>query len=305
MPASSLRDVARLAVGFLLIGLAVSRISLVAHELGGHALPALALGADVTEVRFFWFAGGWIRYDLDAPSVVERLVIGLGGIAVELVLAAAAALAARRVRRPRGTPSRWGPRLGLFLVAFALLDAVHALFYLATGGFHGHGDGLTLSRVLGDARVPFALAVGALACVAAFVGARALGRLAVPRLAPRGPRGTAVAIAGAALVAALGHAGLAAGELALRRDRVYGEIMRTSGQRATERALAAARAAAAARGAPLDPAALAARRAALEAEHRQFPFRWALAAAIALAGLGGLGRAVRAPRPTGSPPRSA
>src|SRR5688572_21433628 len=72
--------VARLACILAGVGLATTRIGLVLHELLGHGAVAMACGGTVLDVRLFWFAGGWIRYDLPEPrSLTTMLVISLGG----------------------------------------------------------------------------------------------------------------------------------------------------------------------------------------------------------------------------------
>ena len=202
-----MRDVLRLGALLACVALATSRFGLLAHELVGHGGTAVAVGAHVVEVKRFWFAGGWIRY-VGAPSTAAALAIAMGGIAVETV--AGVGLVCVR-----------GDTLGRRIlrgIGFALI--LHASWYLATGAFSGFGDGVLLYRELGGARVPVAIAAALVTCAAAFLGAReAFGALAATQARPI--LGTALAI----VLAGGLHAGLAIGELQLRRDRTYAETM--------------------------------------------------------------------------------
>jgi len=178
------------------VGLATSRLGLVAHALVGHGGVACALGGRVLEVRLFWLAGGWIRYRLEdpgGPGGAAAIAVAIGGIGVEILLGAALWIAL--ARRTGTTAARLVRGVGAALL-------VHATWYLAAGTWHGFGDGALLRRELGDARVPVALAAGAGAVAMAYLGARAvLGVLAamVPggRAARIGGVVAAVALAGA------------------------------------------------------------------------------------------------------------
>lgn len=221
------RAAVRLAGLLAGLGLATSRIGLVVHELVGHGAVAAALGGRVTEVRLFWFAGGWIRYHLDEPGGAAGAAVAAGGIAVEAVIGAALWFALRR---------RGGAAVRLVRGAGAAL-LIHAAWYLAAGTWHGFGDGALLRRALGEGRVPVALAAGAVAVAMAYLGARAV--LGV--IAAMVPGGRAARIGGAAAAVALAGAlqlGLALGELRLRRDETYGRIMQSERERLVERELA-------------------------------------------------------------------
>src|SRR6185312_14519158 len=89
-----MRDVLRLGALLACVALATSRLGLLAHELVGHGGTAVAVGAHVTEVRLFWFAGGWIRY-VGVTSTAAALAIAMGGIAVETVCGTVLWLAVR------------------------------------------------------------------------------------------------------------------------------------------------------------------------------------------------------------------
>src|SRR5205823_5282472 len=202
------------------VALATSRFGLVAHELVGHGGAAWALGGDVIGVKLFWFAGGWIRYR-GITELAPALAIAMAGIAVEL----ASGIALWCLLR--------GDTLGRrVLRGIAAALVVHATWYLATGAWHGYGDGVLLYRVLGAARAPVAISAGAVTCAAAFAGAREVFGALVH--AAGGVRGVIVA----AVLAGGVNAALAAGELHARRDATYSETMTPERERAIAEELA-------------------------------------------------------------------
>src|SRR5438128_688344 len=116
---------ARLACLLAGLGLSATRLGLIAHEFAGHGGVAVACGGTVTHVELFWFAGGWIHYDLPAISLGQAFAISAGGIAIEAVIAAGLWLALAR---------RAG--LGARLVrGLAIAIALHAMWYLAAGTY--------------------------------------------------------------------------------------------------------------------------------------------------------------------------
>lgn len=267
-----MRDVLRLGALLACVALATTRLGLLAHELVGHGGTAMAVGGKVTEVRLFWFAGGWIRY-AGVPSAAAALAVAMGGIAVETVCGTALWFAVR------------GDTLGRRIVrGCAAAIVLHASWYLATGAFSGYGDGILLYNVLGSARIPVALAAGAVTCGAAFLGAReVLGALAAtqPRHRIAGTV-TALALAGGL------HAGLTFGELRVRQDRLYAGMMKPERTREVARDVM--------RWDREHPEAAAPERAAelqkIEAAHPPtFPFMLALALATAASVLAGAFRA--------------
>jgi hypothetical protein len=262
-----MRDGVRLAALLACVALATSRFGLLAHELVGHGGTALAVGAHVVQVRLFWFAGGWIRY-VGAPSPAAALAIAMGGIAVELAAGTALALAVR------------GESLGRRIlrgIGAALI--LHATWYLATGAFSGFGDGVLLYRQLGGARVPVAIAAGAVTCAAGYLGARGvLGALAAT-LPKHRIAGTIAACAAAAAL----HGALAVGELRIRADRTYAQTMAPERERVVEQWIEAHPTAP-------EPERIAAVKK-IEAEHPTFPFVWLLGAATAIAVIAGARRA--------------
>jgi len=274
--------VAKLTALLGCVSLATSRIGLVVHELVGHGGAAIACGGQVTDVTLFWFAGGWVQSSYP-PTHATVVIVMLGGIAIELVAGAALWLAlSRRSRTSFGA---------LSVRAVGATLVVHALCYLAGGTYHGFGDGIVLYRELGDgARLAVALVAGAVACGAAYAGARSIVRALLATLPARRVAGLAlaVAIAGGVQVA------LAVGEVQLRRDAVYARIMKPERDRLAERELAewlrrhhdasAAEREAEAR--------------ALAARHRDFPFAIVLGICVAAAVVAG---AVRSRTPAEPP----
>ena len=260
--------VARLAALATCAGLATSRIGLVAHELVGHGGAAIAMGGTVTDVQLFWFAGGWIRFD--APG--GELVIALGGIAVESIVGLALWIG---LARNTSLGARIARAIGGALV-------LHASWYLATGTWHGFGDGAQLHRELGDAKWMVAVPAALVTMAAGYAAARwVLGALAatVPGGRRRRIAGTVIALVlagGVQLAAALG-------EVQLRRDATYGQVMRREPDRVAARELAQwAEDQARAGQAPSEQARAEMQRN-LAQRHAQFPFAIVLAILTVLA----------------------
>jgi hypothetical protein len=268
--------VLRLAGLVACVALATSRIGLVVHELVGHGGTAIALGGSIAKVRLFWFAGGWIQYTSVPATTAAQLAIAMGGIAVEL---ACGSLVWFLVR---------GDTLGRRIVrAVGAALIVHASWYLATGAWHGYGDGQLLYRVLGSARYPVALAAGVVTCTAAFAGAR----LVIGALADTVPTARIAGTVAALVLAGGLHAGLAAGEVHLRADPTYGRIMQPEKERLVERDLARWAEYERSMGREVSTADRETQQTKLEREHRTFPFAWLLGAAALVAGIAGAVRA--------------
>ena len=262
MPASS-SVVLRLTAFLAAVGLATSRLGLVAPEFVGHGGATLAVGGHVTEVQLFWFAGGWIRYAIPATTA-NHLIVALGGVAIEIAIGLPLWLAVR------------GDGLGARIVrALGATLIVHASWYLATGAWHGYGDGTLLYRELGDARYPFAIGVALVGCAFAWLGARhVVGAL----LAAVDHRVAALVVA---LVAAAAiNIGLDLGELRVRRDATYAATMAPERERVVAREMAAWLAA---HPAEVSEAERAAKAAQLEEAHRTFPFAWLFGGALLVA----------------------
>ena len=267
--------VLRLAGLLACVALATSRAGLIAHELVGHGGTAVALGAKVTDVKLFWFAGGWIRYQTATASIAGQLAIAMGGIAVELACGSVIFALAR------------GDGLGRRIVrGIGAALVVHASWYLATGAWHGYGDGVLLYRELGSARYPVAIAAGLVTCTAAFLGARTvLGALAATL-----PRARVVGTVIAIVLASGLHAGLAIAELHVRSDATYGQIMQPEKARLVERDLARWAEYERLHGRDVSSEERRAEQERLQREHRTFPFAWLLGIVAALAGLAGARR---------------
>jgi hypothetical protein len=267
------KDVLRLGGLLACLALATSRLGLVMHEVVGHGGAALAVGAHVTSVHLFYFAGGWIRYR-GATSDAAALAVAMGGIAVELLCAAAL----WRAARGEGSARRLVRGIACALV-------VHATWYLATGTWHGYGDGALLYHLLGGWRRPFAIGAGLAGCAAAFAGAREVTGVLADAVPSRRVLGPIVA----ALLAAGVNVALAAGELHLRHDATYHETMQPEREREIEVALARWQAEQRARGVAPDDAARAREAAQVQRAHpRGVPFAWLLAVALAASALAGL-----------------
>lgn len=270
-----LRAGVRLTVLLGCVGLAATRLGLLAHELVGHGGVALAVGGRVTDVRLFWFAGGWIRYT-GVPSASAQLAIAMAGIAVELACGAALWLALRRARS-------LGARIAR---ASGAAFVVHASWYLATGAWHGFGDGALLYEQLGDARAAVAIPAAIVTCLAAYAGARGVFGALAGAARP-------AALVAAIVVAAAVNAGLAVGELRVRRDPTYAATMAPARDREVARELARWQAEQARRGTVVAADDAARERARLEREHQPFPFAWLLAGATLAAIVLGARRSAR------------
>ncbi|MBA3463865.1 MAG: hypothetical protein H0T46_28165 [Deltaproteobacteria bacterium] len=271
--------VARLTALVVCIGLATTRLGLVAHELVGHGGATVAVGGTVREVHLFYFAGGWIRFS--APQ--GGLVIALGGIVVEAAVGIALCLVfARR--------TTLGARITTAIGAALVL---HASWYLATGTWHGYGDGVQLHRDLGDAKWMVAIPVAAVTIAAGYLGARTV----LSALAATLPGGARARVAGTviALIVAGGvQAAAAVGEVMIRRDAAYGSVMKPERQRRIAGDLARWEAEQAQRGAAPTEQQRAQLQRELAARHRTFPLAIVLAILTAMAMVAGWVRAQRA-----------
>jgi hypothetical protein len=199
-----------------LVALLTSRVMLLVHEFGGHAAPASLFGGRISGWFLFLFAGGRVSYRVLDLDVGRRLVVTLGGIAIELAVGAAAFVLARRLRaRPVGA-------FCLLCVGTVLVG--HAAIYLARGVHYGFGDGAFLAQRLGGARAIVVFGASALAVGAAVAGGRRLARLPAALF-----DGTPRRVAGATLLAfacaGLVHGGLAAAEIRWFPDPAWVAVM--------------------------------------------------------------------------------
>jgi hypothetical protein len=275
---------ARLSLLLFAIGLTASRAGVVLHELAGHFAVADATsdaGCRLTELRLFWFGGGWVSFECGARTLAQQLASDLGGIGAQLA-AGAVLLAVARWRR-RGL-------LGLFAACFGLLFVLHGLFYLATGIHYGVGDGRTLHVLLASARAGWVAAASAALVALSFAFASDLGRRLAPLVAVSGGpwRGLGTVSAAIVLATAL-HGALMRAEQAWLADADYAATFRPQPQLEAEAALRRFEA----ERPRATPEEVAAKRRAVEAEHRIFPLRPVLGAGMAAAALAGLARALR------------
>lgn len=121
-------DLALLALMIL-----ASRLALVIHEVGGHAVPAKMLGAKSVEVRLSPLGGGYVSPTFTRKvGTAGTMIFDLGGIALNLITGAAAWFWARRLAS-RG--------IGYVALLFLGVGSVAgAIVYLACGFYYGSGD---------------------------------------------------------------------------------------------------------------------------------------------------------------------
>jgi hypothetical protein len=285
---SWLGDVAWLAPMFTAFAFITTRTSLILHELVGHGAVAVALGATIVDFRLFLFGGGLIRYHRIEPfSLAESLLLSLGGIGLQIALGAALLGAARRLS---------GSWRALALSA-ALMNLLHAGFYLIVGTHYGFGDGRVLAGWLGGGR-PLAVGAAALVLVTGgFLLARRLARHVGAWVRRPRPIGTLLVLVAAAGAAGGVHGAAMLAEQALARDTRYAKVMQHDSERAVERELAELQ-----RRKALTDAEIAAARDALTEQHQPFPLRpvlvTLLGASVLLGAYRGAGEAVRQARPS-------
>ncbi|MDQ3334031.1 MAG: hypothetical protein M4D80_02640 [Myxococcota bacterium] len=253
---------ARLASILAGVGLATTRLGLIAHEFVGHGGAAIAFGGRVEQVRLFWFAGGWIDYDLPKPyTVTASLAASLGGIALEFVVGLAVWLALARRES----------LVGKLVRATGAAIAIHAMWYLALGTYHGFGDGAFLRWWAGDKRYAIAFAAGAVVLAFSFFAARSIWGVLCATI-PGGRRAQTAGVVLAVTLSATLHVGLAIGEVRVRRDEAYGAVMKPERERVVAREMRQWEREQKQRGVEIDVAARKAREAALAAKHRELPF---------------------------------
>ena len=265
--------------------LLTSRVMLLVHEFGGHAAPAKLFGGRVTGWYLFLFAGGRVSYRVPDLDAGQRLVVSLGGIAIELVVGALAFALARRMRE-RAVVAFCSLCVGTVLVG-------HAAVYLARGVHYGFGDGAFLAQLLGEARVIVVAAASALAVGVTLTGARRLARLPAALFG-----GTLRRAAGATLLvfacAGLLHGALALAEIRWFPDPAWVAVMENASVSAARAELARRIAEAKRRGEPLPSTEEQERMMqALEQARRPWPLDPVLAVAVVAALVGGVVRGAR------------
>ena len=212
----------RLLVLVSSVFLLTSRVMLLLHEFVGHGAVAMLLGGEVTGWHLFLFAGGRVSSRTEGIGLDGRILVSLGGIALELVLGAIAIALARRLRART-------------VVAFCLWCAgsvvvAHAALYLARGVHYGFGDGALLAQRLDTLRWAIVFPASALAVATALVSARHLAVSPASIFA-----GSRRAVAGTTLVvfvcAGLVHGALAWAEVRYFPDSTWGAIMENASAR--------------------------------------------------------------------------
>lgn len=178
----TLRKLAAADLALLALIVLASRLALIAHEAGGHALPALAFGADKVEIRMTPLGGGYVKYRL-SPTPAQVAVIKLGGIAVNLVTGLAAWILARRMS------SRGLAHLGLLF--FGAGSVGGALVYLGNGLYYGSGDptGFAPRTLDISALQPLWLLAPPAAAAVAWLAARHWSEVLSTRVTPKGAAG--------------------------------------------------------------------------------------------------------------------
>lgn len=277
-----IRDYGRLALLAFLVALVSTRLGLVIHEFAGHAATAAAVGCDVDGYHLFWFGGGYVRYSRAEPfSVAERLFVGLGGLAIELIIGVVCLWWARRLRS--------GSLAQLGVLGFGVGHLLHSLHYLAGGTFHGYGDPWVLHTQLGGARVYVAVTVAAVLCAVGFVLARYMAGLLRGLLADYGSRTQLVILVGAVVTAGAAHAVLTFGEQALVPNRTYKATFKSVSQRRVDQGVRRYRVMVRRkRGAAPSADEVAVVRRRLQRKHKTFPFMPVMTVAMGLAVLLGV-----------------
>lgn len=134
-----------LNLALLAIMILASRLALVIHEVGGHAVPAWFLGAKSVDIRLSPLGGGFVSPAFAAPpGPAGNAVFCLGGIALNLLTGAAAWIAARRLK------TRGLAHIGLLFLGVGSVGG--AIVYLSNGLYYGSGDPVGLAPRTEDIR---------------------------------------------------------------------------------------------------------------------------------------------------------
>lgn len=139
------RKLGWLDLGLLALIVLASRAALVIHEVGGHALPAWAFGAEEVSTRMSPLGGGFVRYEFPpgvALTETEIFITKLGGIALNLVTGIGFWILARRIRK-HGWIS-----VGSLIIGAGSVGG--ALVYLSNGFYYGSGDPVGFAPRSGD-----------------------------------------------------------------------------------------------------------------------------------------------------------
>jgi hypothetical protein len=196
--------------------LLTSRTMLLLHEFVGHGAAAMLFGGRITGWYLFLFAGGRVSYETEVLGAGPRLVISLGGIALEILIGATALAVARRLRTR--------PIAAFCFLCVGTVLVGHGAVYLARGVHYGYGDGAFLAQLLGETRVVVVLLASALAVGTGLYAGRRLA--ALPGAVFAGPAGRAATMALLAFVCAgIVHGALAYSEIRWFPDPRWVAIM--------------------------------------------------------------------------------
>ena len=158
------RKLLLLDVALLALMVLASRLALLIHELGGHALPAWIFGAGRITIRLSMLGGGYVDWAGDLHGW-RGVVASLGGIFLNLATGAGAWGLSRRLDRARPASA--------FLLMAGAGSVAGAIVYLANGFYYGSGDPTGFAPETGDLSrahwawvlfLPAAFGVSRLAC---------------------------------------------------------------------------------------------------------------------------------------------
>jgi hypothetical protein len=132
-----------LDLALLAIMILATRLALVLHEVGGHAVVAKILGSRHVEIRLSPLGGGFVAPEFPVrPSLLGLAIFDLVGIALNLLSGAAAWFAARRMK---------GRGLSYAALLFLGVGSVAGgLIYLSCGLYYGSGDPVGLAPATED-----------------------------------------------------------------------------------------------------------------------------------------------------------
>jgi hypothetical protein len=117
-----------------------TRLATLIHELLGHGLASVLMGAVLTGVSINLFTTGSASYELLDPGLLQRVVAALAGIALNLVSGVTCLIVLKTIKL------RWEMRI--ILCVFAMISIGSQLTYLVLGTYYGHGDPLIFEELL-------------------------------------------------------------------------------------------------------------------------------------------------------------
>ncbi len=117
----------------------VTRITVLTHELLGHALLAVLVGAKCEGIHLTFFEGGAVNFHLADTSWWRAFVVQGGGISLDLIFGSLVLLWATRIQRPI---------LQLAVTLAGEIWILGAIFYLTCGLYFGWGDPTSMALLL-------------------------------------------------------------------------------------------------------------------------------------------------------------